>query len=992
MRSFSALLVLLVLVRTVFGQLPLGVVDTQPNGDTPPSPTESLAKITVPDGFRVTLFAGEPDVYQPIAMEFDDRGRLWVVENFSYPDWQSENRDRILIFGDNDNDGRFDQRTVFADNLSNITGIALGFGGVWCCSTPNFVFIPDRDQDDRPDGPPEIKLDGWNDDSDDIEHNVFNGMTWGPDGWMYGSHGILADSFIGKPGTPKEERLQINCGIWRYHPVRDEVEIVAHGTTNPWGIDFDDYGQGFFTNCVIGHLWHLIPGAHYKRMYGNHFNPHAYELVDACSDHFHWGEGRWTESRGGIGMHSEAGGGHAHVGAMIYRGGTWPEEYHGSMFTANLHGNRLNRDTLERRGSGYVAKHAPDFFHGNDPWLRGIAVKYGPDGNVYVSDWTDLGECHDKDGTHRSSGRIYKITYGDAKPNEIQDVSKLSNPELLKLSTHPNAWYWQHARRVLHERATNGDDMTEAIELTKQLEGMSTPNQLKMLNARNLMSGVSKPTVIQLLTSDDEHVQGWAIRQLADTDDVDHESYATLLQVAREATPKVQLELCSLLQTSVGRSEWIAGIATQLMQRFPTNDDPNLLSMFWMTIEQLATPHDMPLLLRLAHHGQQNPKLKPIRQFIARRVLADDPSDVHAMRTVLNLVDRSTPAAQHDLLQGVRIALQSGRPKTMPVKWPKLKEKIEERSTEMEQLLAELSLKFQDESAIRDFKRAVVDSQVDLDYRRECLRVLAENEIGGTLDILKRMLNDGDLRLDAIQALSRFNDESVPVSLVSAFKDYRPSEQQAAIATLTTRKAYAAALLDAVANQTIPAEAIKPSQAAEIYQMGEELRSQLKEHWGDLRRSNREKSQEIADWKARLGSKKLGEPNLGNGSKLYAENCGKCHKLFGDGGEIGPDLTGSDRRNLDYILQNVITPSAVVGKDYRLQTIVKTDGLTVSGALREQTKASVVVQTTEKRITISRDQIESIEETELSLMPEGQFDKMSEEDVRDIVAYLASDP
>lgn len=329
----------------------------------------------------------------------------------------------------------------------------------------------------------------------------------------------------------------------------------------------------------------------------------------------------------------------------------------------------------------------------------------------------------------------------------------------------------------------------------------------------------------------------------------------------------------------------------------------------------------------------------------------------------------------------------------MPVKWPELKKKIEKRTTtEMHRVLAELSVKFHDESAIRDFKRVVVDKHLDLDYRRECLRVLSENKIAGTKDILKRMLNDSDLRLDAIQALSQFNDESIPTALIDGFADYRPKEQQAVVATLTTRKTYAATLLDAVANKSIPAEAIKPAQAAEIYQMGDELRTQLKEHWGDLRRSNREKNQEIADWKARLGSKKLGDPDLANGSKLYAENCGKCHKLFGRGGDIGPELTGSDRRNLDYILQNVITPSAVVGKDYRLQTIVKTDGLTISGALREQTNASVVVQTAEKRTTIPRDQIESIEETELSLMPEGQFDKMSEEDVRDIVAYLASDP
>ncbi len=372
-------------------ELPTGVIDTQPNGEVPLSPKASLAKISVPNEFRVTLFAGEPDVYQPIAMEFDDRGRLWVVENFSYPDWKSKDQDRILIFEDVDNDGEFDKRTVFADKLSNITGIALGYGGVWCCSTPHLIFIPDRNRDDKPDESPIVKLDGWNDTSKDIEHNVFNGMSWGPDGWMYGSHGILADSFVGKPGSADVDRQRLNCGVWRYHPLSEKFEVVAHGTTNPWGIDFNEVGEAFFTNCVIGHLWHLIPGARYKRMYGKHFNPYTYIEIDACSDHLHWGGGHWTDSRGGQGIHSVAGGGHAHVGSMIYLGGTWPDEYHGSMFTCNLHGNRINRDPIKRHGSGFVASHGADFLMANDPWFRGIAIKYGPDGNVFVSDWTDLG-------------------------------------------------------------------------------------------------------------------------------------------------------------------------------------------------------------------------------------------------------------------------------------------------------------------------------------------------------------------------------------------------------------------------------------------------------------------------------------------------------------------------------------------------------------------------------------------------------------------------
>ena len=254
-----------------------------------PAP-EARQRITLPEGFNITLFAAEPDVVQPIAMTIDPKGRLWVVENYSYPIWLGgpRGKDRILIFEDADHDGRFDRRTVFYDHGTNFTGIELGFGGVWVCATPNLVFIPDKNGDDRPDGEAVVKLDGWD---TKAQHNMFNGLKWGPDGWLWGCNGILSNSRVGKPGTPDQERVAINCGVWRYHPTRAVFEAVAHGTTNPWGLDFDDLGEAFITNCVIPHLFHVVPGAHFQRMYGEDLAPYRYALLETCADHIHWAGG-----------------------------------------------------------------------------------------------------------------------------------------------------------------------------------------------------------------------------------------------------------------------------------------------------------------------------------------------------------------------------------------------------------------------------------------------------------------------------------------------------------------------------------------------------------------------------------------------------------------------------------------------------------------------------------------------------------------------------
>src|SRR5262249_5619809 len=231
------------------------------------APEKAPGAMSVPPGFKVTLFAGEPDVVQPIAFAIDDRGRLWVAEAYSYPVKlpDGQGKDRILIFEDTNNDGRFDSRKVFAERLNLVSGLELGFGGVWVGAAPDLLFIPDLNGDDRPDGPPQILLDGW---GHHDTHETLNSFAWGPDGWLYGCHGVFTHSRVGKPGTPEAQRIPLNAAIWRYHPKKHTFEVFAHGTSNPWGVDFDARGQAFLTACVIPHLYHMIDGGRYERQAG----------------------------------------------------------------------------------------------------------------------------------------------------------------------------------------------------------------------------------------------------------------------------------------------------------------------------------------------------------------------------------------------------------------------------------------------------------------------------------------------------------------------------------------------------------------------------------------------------------------------------------------------------------------------------------------------------------------------------------------------------
>ncbi len=310
------------------------------------TPDAAAAAFRVPDGFHVGVFAAEPDVCNPIAVTWDTRGRLWVAENYTYAEppkkFDLDLRDRVLILTDRDGDGRFDERRVFLDDAHRLTSVEVGRGGVWLMCPPRLLFVPDRDGDDRPDGPAETVLEGF-DVPPENYHNFANGLRWGPDGWLYGRCGASSPGEIRRADAPQAYRVPLRGGVWRYHPVRKQFEAVCHGTTNPWGHDWDRHGEAFFINTVNGHLWHTIAGAHLERPHTINANPLVYEPIEMHADHWHFDTGKgWTDSRKAGGAHDRLGGGHAHVGMTIYLGRQWPAAYQGRLFTLNQHGRRMN--------------------------------------------------------------------------------------------------------------------------------------------------------------------------------------------------------------------------------------------------------------------------------------------------------------------------------------------------------------------------------------------------------------------------------------------------------------------------------------------------------------------------------------------------------------------------------------------------------------------------------------------------------------------------
>jgi putative membrane-bound dehydrogenase-like protein len=545
------------------------------------SGTEAAKAMTLPEGFKITLVASEPEVVRPISFTIDPKGRLWVVEGHTYPNPASEGegKDRILIFEDTNGDGTLDSRKVFMDGLNLVSSIEVGMGGIWLGAAPYLLFIPM--ENDKPTGPPQRLLDGW---GTQDTHEVLNNLRWGPDGWLYGVHGLFTHSNVGKPGATDAERQKMNGGVWRYHPTRHEFEVYAEGSSNPWGIDFNDYGHPFITVCVIPHMYHVIQGARYQRQANKHFNPYTYDDIKTIGDHVHYLGDRGPHA--GNFRSTAAGGGHAHAGAMIYMGNSWPVKYRSQIFMNNINGAKLNVDQLTRSGSGYVATHEKDFLSMNDSWSQWLNFKYDASGSVWAIDWYDQNQCHspNPDVHDKTLGRIFKITNENDTWVHV-DLSKATSLELVNYQLHPNEWYVRTAKTILQERGGN----PQVHEALKKIlaNNPDVTRKLRALWTLHVTNGLTEVELRNLLSHESEYLRSWAIQLLTEDKSVSAATLERFVAMAKKDNSSlVRLYLAAGMQRLDLAERW--AVLDALVQKAEDASDHNIPLMLWYAAEPLA--------------------------------------------------------------------------------------------------------------------------------------------------------------------------------------------------------------------------------------------------------------------------------------------------------------------------------------------------------------------------------------------------------------------
>jgi putative membrane-bound dehydrogenase-like protein len=950
------------------------------------TPADAMRTMSLPPGFQVSLVAAEPKVVQPIAMCFDERGRLWVVEGMGYPKKRPDGQgaDRILILEDVQKDGSYAKVTVFKEGLNLVSGIEVGHGGVWVGAAPEFLFIP-KDADDKA-GKPVVLLDGW---GFQDTHETLNSFVWGPDGWLYGNHGVFTHSVVGKPGTPEAQRKKINAGVWRFHPTRQLFEVFAEGTSNPWGLDFDARGEFFNTACVIPHLYHILPGARYQRQAGQHFNPYTYDDIKTIADHAHYAGGRIHKPDPlKVPENTDAvGGGHAHSGLAIYNGDNFPAAYRGLLIFGNLHGHRLVSDQVVPAGSGFAGHHGNDFLRSNDATFIPVSQRVGPDGALYLSDWSDVQVCHNntQEIWDRTNGRLYRVSFGNPV-SRARDLGALADAELVEIAlADANEYFVRQARKVLAERGLAGvriaGESREKLRsvLTADTDPLRRLRALWVLQSANLLDDA---LLAGALKDAEPSVRGWVVRLIAQQWTAGVPALAELAKT--ESSAQVRRELASALSCLPLAQR--AAIAEPLLARAEDAKDHNIPLLLWYGIEPLvgADAARGLALAAVSRHPQTT-------DFIYRRLAGD----ARARSQVLSLALRETDAPRRSSLVGrvVEGVRQAGS-FSAPEGWAGLVAGLRQgASPDLLANLNELDALAGDEASRAYYRGHLADEKAPLPARQRALAVLVASRDRAAAPVIHQVFAEKttpSFRRALIQALATVGDENSPAVLISRFAVFTPEQLGDAVAALAGNAAGGKALLVAVAAGKADKALLSPLVIRQLKSLGDKsIDAQLAAVVGVVNATKADFAKNKAKYEAMLNPAAVRKGDIAAGRQLFTSACGICHTFGTIGNQVGPGLAGSNIGKLDYFLENVLNPNGVIGKDYQLNVFKLKSGATMSGIVQfEDAQSFRLVMPGGAKFTVTKGEVAQREVLPMSLMPEGLLDALTKEQVINLVAYL----
>ena len=938
------------------------------------NPQEAVEAMTVKVGYKVNAFASEPMITQPMAFCWDDRGRMWIAENRDYESrgsgFSNSGDSRILILEDTDRDGVADKQTVFLEDIPFPSAIAVGFDGLFLGAPPNLLFVPDKNGDDKADEADiKVLLTGW---GIRDRHETINSFHWGPDGWLYGLEGFATPSKIRKPkGKGKiyrhkdefpdvfdtDEGVDINGGVWRYHPTKDRFEVVAHGFSNPWGIDYDSKGQLFISACVIPHMFHIIQGGIYHRQGGRHFNPYIYQDLQTIVDHRHRS---------------------AHGGARVYLSDAFPEDQYGRIFMANIHEHAVLSDILSSNGSGFTASHGEDFMIANNAQWIGFSMELGPEGGLYVLDWHDADICG-KEVLNKETGRVFRIMPEQSLAQNWEgrygDLNQLSDLELVNLQTSKSSWHNRRARVILQNRAHKNSISEVAIsQLNNILTNESNDDfRLNALWTKHITKQLTEAKLLTLLKDRDEYVRSWAIAFLTEDNNASTNAIQEFIRLSvNDKSPVVRLYLATALQRIKKEDRW--AIAEALVQHAEDAEDPNIPLMLWFGIE--------PIVAEQANRGlvlASKSKIPLITNHIARRLVDADQID----KVVAALRQKSDQ--QSDILNGLVAGMEGRNDLKEPTAWPAVYERLKSHP-KMGSLALQVAQQFGSAAAAKQLFTTLKNPNADAQERKETIIILAKQQRDELKIEIPNLLEQQELRLEAIRAIAAYDNGDLGELLLKKYDSFDLLEKQTAIQTFASRPVYGRILAKALKEKQVPKKDVPAYIALQLRRV---VGNGFVEIWGPIDELSSDKTAEYKKYQRLLTEQAIAAADVQKGKLVFQRTCWSCHKMYGNGGEIGPDLTGSNRTNTAYLLSNIIEPSGELQDDYKMVVITTQDGRTYSGNITTENDRQVTMRIVgQEPVNINKSNIQSREVTPKSMMPEGLLNTLTEEEILDLVAFL----
>jgi putative heme-binding domain-containing protein len=977
------------------------IMETRPGrgvmrDDTPPTPPkEAVKKFQMRPDVVIDLMAGEPDVAQPLYASWDSKGRMWVMQYLQYqfpaglkivsydqhlrakfdkvpepPPRGAKGADKVTVFEDTDGDGFFDKHTDVITGLNIASAAITGAGSIWVMNPPYLLRYPDANDDGIPDGDPEAALSGF---GLEDTHSVASSLQWGPDGWLYGANGSTTTGNVSSAAT-KNVKWEGQC-IWRYHPRSKVFEIYAEGGGNTFSLDIDSKGRVFSGTNAGNRGMHYEQGSYGIKGWGKHgplTNPYAFGWFEHMK---HEGDNR---------RFSQA--------YTIYEGGLLGSAYEGKIISPNSLQNVVYVSERIPVGSDFSTKDEANLVTTPDRWFRPVWAGVGPDGGFYMADWYDTRLSHVSpiDDWDKSNGRIYRVRPASGAPKlKPFDLHTASGDELIALLSHQNEWFRKQAANEMSWRGMK-ELLPRLIAMAKNSEEQRA---LEALWAGDMLDGVDDELAAALLSHKDVYVRRWAVRIIGDKGKAWDKSAATLAALAKTETNH---EVRAQLAASAKRlpAKVAMAMLRGLLDYYDKEKDDHLPLLIWWAMENKAEKARDDVLAFFADKDVWN--LKITRSTLAtnlakRYALAGGETNLQSCAKLVGLApDDETRGF---VVAGIAAAFEGAEMPKLP---DSLAAALNDYLKKQSGGDLALALRTGDEKAMKDALKILADPKAPSAKRISMAKVLSEmgkqEAVAPIVAILSKEAGNEGLKRAVLQAAAKFDDKRIAEAVLTGWEGRIAGDRalrEAALRVLAGRKEWAQITMDFVDEWKVPAKHFTIDIVRQLSLFNDpRINASIEKHWKGMLAvaPTEDKLKEFARIKEVV---KAGGGDEAKGKLHFTLRCAICHKLFGEGKDISPDLTPYDRGNIDFWLNAVITPSIEIREGFGAYIVKLKNGQLLTGLMAGQDAKGITLKDIAGNLTpVKQSEIEKLDASPVSIMPEGLLLGLSDADLRDFFAYL----